>query len=111
MRKLFVVMPFISALAACGGGDGRTSRSEIPDYSSMSSVSQVEDAIPEELRIPYQQLFSCRFELASRKGKRPSIDARFAGGVLESVARDPEAGGKCLSELRSHPDSGSRSGT
>jgi hypothetical protein len=90
-------------LAACGS---RTPKEPVapatPDYKAMTSVTQVEQVIPEDLKLPYQQLFGCTFDLAAkRKQPAPVIDPVLAGRILEAVRKDPSAGRKCLKELRS----------
>ncbi len=103
MRKYLVVLPLVAALAACGGKeeDKQPPKPAAPDYSKMTSVTQVDKAVPADLTIPYQQLFSCTFDLALKQGKpMPQIDPRFAGTILEAVRKDRSAGEKCLAELR-----------
>jgi hypothetical protein len=103
MKKILIALPLLAALAACGKGDEPQAKPSpsTPDYKKMTSVTQVETVIPENLKIPYQQLFSCTFDLAAKQKKpTPAITPEFAGGILETVRKDPTAGEKCLAELR-----------
>lgn len=103
MRKYLVVLPLVAALAACGGKEEakQPPKPAAPDYSKMTSVTQVDEAVPAELTIPYQHLFSCTFDLALKQGRpMPQIDPKFAGTILEAVRKDPSASDKCLAELR-----------
>lgn len=72
-----------------------------PDYASMTQVKQVDEAAPPELKVAYQNLFSCTLDLAVKEGRpTPEINPQFAGRILETVRKDPTAGDKCLSKLR-----------
>jgi hypothetical protein len=107
MRKyMMAAVPLLALLASCGGKEEakQPPKPAGPDYSKMTSVTEVDKAVPANLTIPYQQLFGCTFDLAAKQGKPvPQIDPRFAGNILETVRKDPSAGEKCLAELRGGP--------
>ncbi|MFZ3481894.1 hypothetical protein [Sphingomonas sp. 3-13AW] len=71
----------------------------------MASILEVEKVVPASLKISYQNLFSCRYETATKDGEPgPELNAKYAVDVLEAVKKDPAAGDKCLNALRAEPE-------
>ena len=102
MLRIVLIAGALLALSGCGSEEPRQpAKPAAPNYKTMTSVVQVEKVVPEGLKVPYQQLFGCTFDLAiKRKQPAPAIDPVLAGRILETVRKDPSAGEKCLKELR-----------
>lgn len=100
----------LGMLCACGGQPEKKADAKPagPDYSKMRSIKEVETVVPTELRIAYQNLFSCRYETAlSQKKPAPELSPKYAVEVLEAVRRDPAEADRCMEALRSG-ESGSK---